>query len=163
MRVVLQRVKRASVTIEGRVTGEIERGFMILAAIGAGDTEEDLQYIADRIIHLRVFEDDAGKMNRSLVDIGGAMLVISQFTLYADCRKGRRPGFTDAAPPEQASRDFARFLDILRASGLQVETGRFGAMMDVDLLNSGPVTILMDSREMRSVSRRGNPLKEAVE
>ncbi|MCD6385561.1 D-tyrosyl-tRNA(Tyr) deacylase [Candidatus Sumerlaeota bacterium] len=148
MRVVLQRVSQASVKVNGKTVGEIGKGLLVLAGIGKDDTEEDLNYIANKIVNLRIFEDEAQKFNRSLLEIKGDLLVVSQFTLYADCRKGRRPGFTDAAPPEQASAMFDQFVNILRGFSLRVETGVFQAMMDVNLCNYGPVTIIMDSKEM---------------
>lgn len=148
MRVVLQRVSYASVKVDGKTVGEIGKGLLVLAGIGKDDTDEDLSYIANKIVNLRIFEDEAQKFNRSLLDIKGDLLVVSQFTLYADCRKGRRPGFTDAAPPEQASAMFERFVNLLREFPLKVETGVFQAMMDVNLCNYGPVTIIMDSKEM---------------
>jgi len=156
MRVVLQRVRRAVVRIEGEIVGEIGRGFLVLAGIAHEDTEEDYRLMAEKIVNLRVFEDEAGKMNRSLLETGGALLVVSQFTLFADCRKGRRPSFINAAPPEKASADFDLFIAILKENAIRVETGRFGAMMDVELVNSGPVTIIMDTREIRSTTREGN-------
>jgi D-tyrosyl-tRNA(Tyr) deacylase len=157
LRVVLQRVSRACVRVEDKITGEIGLGFLVLAGIAGDDTEEDYRFIADKIVNLRVFEDDEGKMNRSLLDVGGALLVVSQFTLFADCRKGRRPSFIAAAPPQKASVDFDVFVGILGQYNLKVETGVFGAMMDVELVNDGPVTIMLDSRELKSISRRGNP------
>jgi len=144
MRVVLQRVKRASVTVEGRVVGAIERGFVILVGVRVGDTEEAARWLAQKIATLRVFEDDQGKFNLALGDVGGAALVVSQFTLYADARKGRRPSFTDAAPPEVAEPLVARFADLLRAEGVPVQSGIFGAKMLVEIHNDGPVTILLE-------------------
>ena len=161
MRIVLQRVSRASVEVSGDIVGAIDAGFLVLAGIGHEDTEEDYRRLAEKIVHLRVFEDEAGKMNRSLLDTGGSLLVVSQFTLFADCRKGRRPSFTGAAPPQKAQADFATFVSILKQYEIKVETGIFGAMMKVALVNDGPVTILFDSREMRSRTRRGNPAKSA--
>jgi len=149
MRVVLQRVSRASVTVEGRVTGEIGRGFLVLAGIGAEDEDSDLDLMADKIVSLRVFPDEAGKMNVSVKDAGGALLVVSQFTLHADCRKGRRPSFTRAAPPEKASAMMDAFIARLRVLGMTVETGVFGAMMDVELINGGPVTIILDTDDLK--------------
>ena len=150
MRVLLQRVSRASVTVDGRVTGAIGPGLLVLLGIGRsanGDSETQIKAMAEKIVHLRVFEDDEGKMNRSLLDTGGQMLVVSQFTLYADTRKGRRPSFTDAAPPAIAEPLVERFKDTVAAYGLEVAGGVFGAHMDVELLNSGPVTIWLDSEE----------------
>jgi D-tyrosyl-tRNA(Tyr) deacylase len=159
VRVVLQRVSRASVTTSGNVVGEIGRGFLVLAGIGHDDTEQDYKFMADKIVNLRVFEDEEGKMNRSLLETGGSLLVVSQFTLFADCRKGRRPSFINAAPPEKASADFDKFLALLKQYRIKVESGVFGAMMDVELVNDGPVTIILDSQELQSVSRRGNPIQ----
>ena len=159
VRVVLQRVSRASVTTGGNVVGEIGRGFLVLAGIGQDDLEQDYKFIAEKIVNLRVFEDEEGKMNRSLLETGGSLLVVSQFTLFADCRKGRRPSFINAAPPEKASADFDKFLALLKQYRIKVESGVFGAMMDVELVNDGPVTIILDSQELQSVSRRGNPIQ----
>ncbi len=147
MRALLQRVSRASVTVDGRVTGAIGPGLLVLLGIGSGDSETQIRAMAEKIVHLRVFEDDEGKMNRSLLDTGGQVLVVSQFTLYADTRKGRRPSFTDAAPPAIAEPLVERFKDTIAAYGLKVAGGVFGAHMDVELLNSGPVTIWLDSEE----------------
>ncbi|WP_124727962.1 D-aminoacyl-tRNA deacylase [Staphylospora marina] len=146
MRIVLQRVKEAKVTVDGQVTGAIGKGHLLLVGFTHGDTEEDLRYLAEKTVHLRVFEDDHGKMNRSLLDVGGAILSVSQFTLYGDCRKGRRPNFMEAARPEEALRLYDRFNDMLREYGVRVETGRFGAMMEVSLINDGPVTLILESR-----------------
>lgn len=145
MRVVLQRVREASVTIDGAVVGSIGRGHLLLAGFTAGDDEAALVWMADKIIGLRVFNDVEGKMNLDLVDVGGDLLVVSQFTLYGDARKGRRPSFVDAAHPEIAIPLYERFVELLRerAPG-RVETGRFGAMMDVRLLNDGPVTLVLE-------------------
>lgn len=148
MKVILQRVREASVTVEGVVAGEIGEGFVVLAGIAAGDSELTLQKMAEKIINLRVFEDSEGKMNRSLLDTGGSVLVVSQFTLFADCRKGRRPNFMGAAPPEMASEMFDQFVRLLRAAVPKVETGVFQAMMEVKLNNWGPVTIALDSGEL---------------
>jgi D-tyrosyl-tRNA(Tyr) deacylase len=144
MRVVLQRVSRARVTVEGRVTGEIGRGLLLLAGFTDGDAEDALAWMADKIVGLRIFPDDEGKMNRSAQEIGGGLLVVSQFTLYGDARKGRRPSFVDAARPEVAIPLYERFVDLLRATGLPVGTGEFGAMMDVELVNDGPVTLILE-------------------
>lgn len=144
MRVVLQRVSRARVTVDGRVTGEIGRGLLLLAGFTDGDTDEALAWMADKVVELRIFPDDEGKMNRSVRDVGGGLLVVSQFTLYGDTRKGRRPSFVDAARPEVAIPLYERFVDLLRATGLPVGTGEFGAMMDVELLNEGPVTLILE-------------------
>ncbi len=147
MRAVLQRVSRASVTVDGTVVGEMGQGLLVLLGVGHGDTAADADYLADKIAHLRIFEDDAGKMNRSLLDVDGAALVISQFTLYGDARKGRRPSFTDAAPPGEANRLYEYFCTQLAATGLPVARGIFQAMMSVALVNEGPVTLLLDSKK----------------
>ena len=144
MRIVLQRVSRAKVTVEGRVTGQIGRGLLLLAGFTGGDTEEALAWMADKVVGLRIFPDDEGKMNRSVEEADGAILVVSQFTLYGDARKGRRPSFVDAARPEVAIPLYERFVALLRATGRRVETGEFGAMMDVELLNEGPVTLILE-------------------
>jgi D-aminoacyl-tRNA deacylase len=144
MRIVLQRVSRARVTVEGRVTGEIGRGLLLLAGFTDADGEEALTWMADKVVGLRIFPDNEGKMNRSVEEIGGAILVVSQFTLYGDARKGRRPSFVDAARPEIAIPLYERFVALLRAAGRPVETGEFGAMMDVELLNDGPVTLILE-------------------
>lgn len=145
MKVVLQRSKKASVTVDGRVTGEIESGYVLLVGITHSDTEADAVYAAKKIAGLRLFEDEDGKMNRSIEEAGGSVLSISQFTLYGDVKKGRRPSFVEAARPGQAEPLWLKFNDELRSHGLQVETGVFGAMMDVQLANDGPVTIIVDS------------------
>lgn len=146
MRVVLQRVSRAEVRVAGKVTGAIGTGFVVLAGFAPTDTEETLAWMAEKIVGLRVFADADGKMNRSVADAGGGLLVVSQFTLYGDARKGRRPSFTDAAPPDVAIRLYERFVALLRerAGGLPVETGEFGAMMEVELVNDGPVTLQLE-------------------
>jgi D-aminoacyl-tRNA deacylase len=144
MRIVLQRVSRAKVTVEGRVTGEIGRGLLLLAGFTDGDSEEALAWMAEKVVGLRIFPDDEGKMNRSVEEADGAILVVSQFTLYGDARKGRRPSFVDAARPEIAIPLYERFVVLLRATGRRVETGEFGAMMDVELLNEGPVTLILE-------------------
>src|SRR5215470_2349370 len=141
MRALLQRVSRASVTVDEQVVGQIDQGLLVFLGVGQDDSEVQVKTLADKIVHLRIFEDDEGKMNRSLLDIGGEVLVISQFTLYADTRKGRRPSFTDAAPPEIAEPLCERFKDAVATYGLKVAGGVFGAHMDVELLNDGPVTI----------------------
>lgn len=148
MRALLQRVSRASVRVEGRVTGAIDRGLLVLLGIGQGDSELQVHTLVEKIVHLRIFEDEAGKMNRSLLDIQGAMLVVSQFTLYANVRRGRRPGFTDAAPPAVAQPLCERFKEAVAAYGLTVAGGVFGAFMSVELLNEGPVTLWLDSNEL---------------
>lgn len=149
MRALLQRVSRASVVVEGQVVGAIGHGYLILLGIGQGDSEAQVQTLVEKIVHLRVFEDDEGKMNRSLLDIGGEVLVISQFTLYADVRKGRRPSFTNAAPPALAEPLVERFKAALSTYNLKVEGGVFGAHMEVELLNDGPVTIWLDSEQLQ--------------
>lgn len=146
MRIVVQRASRGRVTVEGRVTGEIGRGFVLLVGVTHEDTEADADYLVDKVLNLRIFEDESGKMNLSLLDIGGALLSVSQFTLYGDCRKGRRPNFMDAARPDQALAIYEYFNERARAAGVQVETGVFGAMMDVELVNDGPVTLLLESK-----------------
>lgn len=147
LRIVLQRAKNARVTVGGRVTGSIDHGLVLLVGFTDGDGEEDLRYLADKVVNLRIFEDDQGKMNRSLLDVGGSILSVSQFTLYGDCRKGRRPSFTAAAPPDIASGLYDRFNEQLRSHGVRVETGVFGAMMQVSFTNDGPVTLILESRE----------------
>jgi D-aminoacyl-tRNA deacylase len=146
MKVVLQRSKEASVTVAAEVTGQIHSGFVLLVGITHGDTEEDAGYLADKVVNLRVFEDEDGKMNHSLLDVKGEILSISQFTLYGDCRKGRRPNFMGAAKPDQALRLYECFNKLLREKGVQVETGVFGEMMDVKLTNDGPVTLILESK-----------------
>ena len=144
----IQRVSRAKVTVDGAITGEIERGFLVLLGVAHGDTEADADALARKIVGLRVFEDGEGKMNLGLADVGGAMLVVSQFTLLGDCRKGRRPSFTGAAPPEEANRLYEYFVDRVGVQGIPTATGRFAAMMDVELVNDGPVTLIIDSRNL---------------
>ncbi|MGE0376285.1 MAG: D-aminoacyl-tRNA deacylase [Planctomycetaceae bacterium] len=148
MRAVVQRVSSASVTVDGEVVGRIGQGMCVLLGVAADDTDADVAYLANKIVGLRIFHDDEGKMNRSLAEIGGAMLVVSQFTLYGDCRKGRRPSFIAAAGPERADELYQAFVAAVRGQGIPVETGRFQAMMDVALDNDGPVTLLVDSRKM---------------
>ena len=148
MRALLQRVSHASVTVDGNVIGQIGQGLLVLLGVGQDDSEVQVKTLADKIVHLRIFGDNEGKMNRSLLDVGGQALVVSQFTLYADVRKGRRPSFTDAAPPSLAEPLVERFKDALATYGLKVEGGVFGAYMEVELINSGPVTIWMDSEEL---------------
>lgn len=146
MRAVLQRVKEASVTVEGTVTGKIGPGLLVLLGVGKGDTEADLDFMVDKIPQLRIFEDEAGKMNRALLDGSRQLLAVSQFTLYADTRKGRRPSFIDAMEPVEARRLYASFCERCRALGLEVQEGVFAADMKVALVNDGPVTIVLDSR-----------------
>lgn len=149
MKAVIQRVKYASVTIDGTVTGSCNQGFMILLGVVDGDTKDDADKLIKKIPVLRIFEDENGKMNRSCLDIGGEMLIISQFTLAADCSHGRRPSFTAAAPPSVAIPLYEYFVQGIRASGVKrVETGEFGADMKVELLNDGPVTIILDSKDL---------------
>ncbi|MFS0839846.1 D-aminoacyl-tRNA deacylase [Paenibacillus sp. 1P03SA] len=146
MKVVVQRSKEAQVTVDGEIVGRIDRGLMLLVGVGHEDTEEDAKYLADKIAGLRIFEDEQEKMNFSVKDIGGSILSVSQFTLYGDCRKGRRPNFMGAARPEQAEALYDTFNDLLRAQGLHVETGAFGKMMDVAFTNWGPVTLILESK-----------------
>jgi D-tyrosyl-tRNA(Tyr) deacylase len=148
MRALLQRVTRASVTVDGQVVGKIGNGLLILLGIGHGDGETQIKTMSEKIVHLRIFEDDEGKMNRSLLDIGGQALIVSQFTLYADARRGRRPGYTDAAPPALAELLVERFKDAVASFGIKVAGGVFGAYMQVELLNDGPVTIWLDSEQL---------------
>ena len=158
MRAVIQRVTRARVEVDGETTGEIGHGFLILLGVGRDDTEREVAMLAGKVAVLRVFQDDDGKMNRSLLDVGGSALVVSQFTLHADVRKGRRPSFVGAAPPEQAEALYLKFVDALAAQGVPVATGRFQAMMDVHLVNSGPVTLILDTDDLkrkRSEARTG--------
>ncbi|MCX6357498.1 MAG: D-aminoacyl-tRNA deacylase [Candidatus Aureabacteria bacterium] len=146
MKAVIQRVRCASVEVEGKPFSEIGRGLLILLGVGAGDQPGDAAYLAEKIAGLRIFEDDAGKMNRSLSDAGGSALVVSQFTLYGDCRKGRRPSFTDAAPPERGSEIYGAFVSELTVLGVPVRTGSFGAKMLVRIENDGPMTLIVESR-----------------
>ena len=145
MRACIQRVTDSHVTVDGAVVGRIGKGLVVLLGVGAGDSEEEVAWLADKIIELRVFEDDEGKMNRSLAEVGGAMLVVSQFTLYGDCRRGRRPSYVAAAPPEAAQELYRRFVDRIAATGLRTAEGVFRAMMEVEMVNDGPVTLLLDS------------------
>lgn len=147
MRSVIQRVKRATVTVKGEKVGSIGPGLLVLLAVGQEDGAGDIAWMVDKIIGLRIFEDQEEKMNRSLLDVNGEILVVSQFTLYGDCRKGKRPSFSTAAPPEQAKALFDQSVEGIRSYGLKVETGVFQAVMDVELVNDGPVTILLDSKK----------------
>jgi D-tyrosyl-tRNA(Tyr) deacylase len=147
MRAVIQRVLSAEVVIENVTVGSIERGLLVFVGVGEGDQLEDLDYLAEKILHLRVFSDSEGKMNLSVNDVNGSLLLVSQFTLWGDCRKGRRPSFINAANPELARRLYDTLIEKLRSSQLRVETGVFGADMKVELINDGPVTILLDSRK----------------
>ncbi len=157
MQLVVQRVRNASVDVEGKRVGEIGVGFVVLAGVARDDTEADVNFLAEKVAHLRVFEDEERKMNRSILEVSGALLVISQFTLLANCRKGRRPSFIDAAPPEMAKRYVEQFVARLKGFSLRVETGVFQAMMDVTLCNYGPVTIVLDSKEL--LAGKGEPAK----
>ena len=148
MRALLQRVSYASVTVDGKVVGQIGQGLLVLLGIGQQDSELQVKTLADKVVYLRIFGDDEGKMNRSLLDIGGEVLVISQFTLYADTRRGRRPGFTNAAPPSIAEPLVERFKEAIAAYGLEVAGGIFGAYMQVELINDGPVTLWLDSEHL---------------
>ena len=147
MRAVVQRVAEAAVRVDGEVVGQIGPGALVLLGVGQGDAETDADYLADKVLHLRIFPDEGGPMNRSVLDTRGELLAVSQFTLYGDTRRGRRPGFSSAAPPEEANRLYRYFVGRLRESGLRVEEGVFRAMMDVSLVNRGPVTLLLDSQK----------------
>ncbi|MFL6214015.1 MAG: D-aminoacyl-tRNA deacylase [Blastocatellia bacterium] len=147
MRAVVQRVTSAKVEVDQQTVGEIDAGLLVLLGVAREDEQADADYLADKIVNLRIFRDEAGKMNGSLADTGGAMLVVSQFTLYGDARKGRRPSYTDAAEPQKANALYEYFVSRVRAQGIQVQTGIFQAMMQVHLVNDGPVTILLDSRK----------------
>jgi len=147
MRAVVQRVSRAKVTVNEWIAGEIGMGLLVLLGVGQADTEADVSYLAEKIAGLRIFEDDDGKMNRSVREVGGSVLAVSQFTLYGDVRRGKRPSFDDAAPPDHARRLYDLFVERIRAAGLRCETGRFQEMMQVELVNEGPVTILLDSEK----------------
>ncbi len=147
MRAVIQRVSRASVKIDNRINGEIRHGLVVLLGIRRGDSRTDLQWLAEKIVNLRIFEDHEGKMNRSLADIDGEMLIVSQFTLYGDCRKGRRPGFSSAAPPEIAEPLYRQFIEEVKNRQIRVATGIFQATMEIEMINDGPVTLLLDSEK----------------
>lgn len=147
MRAVIQRVSRASVKIDGAIHGEISHGMVVLLGISGSDAVSDLQWLAEKVVNLRIFEDQQGKMNKSLTDIGGEMLIISQFTLYGDCRKGRRPGFSSAAAPEIAEPLYRRFIEEVKNRQIKVATGIFQASMEIELVNDGPVTLLLDSEK----------------
>ena len=148
MRAVVQRVSRASVKVDGELMGEIAKGLLVLLAVALDDSEADADYLAEKVAGLRIFEDDAGKMNLSVAEVGGAVLAVSQFTLFGDVRRGKRPSFDAAARPEQARALYEYFVERIRASGLRCETGRFQEMMEVELVNTGPVTILLDSKKI---------------
>lgn len=148
MRGVIQRVKSAQVEVKGKVIGTIGFGFLVFLGISREDNYEDADYLAEKTINLRIFEDKEGKLNRSLLDIGGEMLIVSQFTLFADCRKGRRPSFTAAAEPEEAKKLYQYFIERVKQKGINVATGEFQAVMEVSLINNGPVTILIDSKKV---------------
>ncbi|MCP3762629.1 D-aminoacyl-tRNA deacylase [Domibacillus sp. A3M-37] len=148
MKVVLQRSKKASVTVAGEVKAAIDSGLVLLVGVTHDDTEQDAAWLAEKIVHLRIFEDESGKMNESLLDRGGAILSVSQFTLYGDCKKGRRPNFIKAASSKQAEKLYETFNRLIREKGVHVETGVFGAMMDVALVNDGPVTLILDTKDL---------------
>jgi len=154
MRAVLTRVKSASVTIDGKVNGQIGQGFLILLGVGPEDTEKECRYLAEKALGLRIFEDENGKMNLGLADVGGQVLVVSQFTLYGNCRKGRRPSFTDAAGPELGTAMYEKFLDICAELGYPPQHGQFGADMKVESINDGPVTLILDTDQLMNESRR---------
>jgi len=154
MRVLIQRAAGACVKIAGEARGKIDKGFVVLVGITEGDTPDDAAYLADKTVKLRVFEDENGKMNRSLADVGGGLLIISQFTLYGDCKKGNRPSFTAAARPESAIPVYEAFIQSCRAHGVPTETGEFGEDMQVELVNDGPVTLFMDTAQMRPVKKQ---------
>jgi D-tyrosyl-tRNA(Tyr) deacylase len=145
MRAVVQRVRQSTVTTDNEIVGQIGSGLLVLLGVAKGDTAKDADYLANKIINLRIFEDEDRKMNRSLLETGGELLAVSQFTLLADCRKGRRPSFIEAAEPEKATDLYERFVNVVRAKGVEVKTGRFRAMMEVALINDGPVTIIIES------------------
>lgn len=147
MRAVIQRVSKASVKVDGKVVGKIGKGLLVLIGVGKDDNDKDISYMAEKIVNLRIFEDKNGKMNRSLLDIQGEILIISQFTLYGDCRRGRRPSFTDAASPDKGKEYYEKFVEEVKKYGINVQTGIFQAMMEVELINQGPVTILLDSKK----------------
>jgi len=147
MRAVVQRVTEANVTVNGEVTGAVGAGLCVLLGVGAGDNERDAEWLADKIVNLRIFEDEHGKMNRSLLDVGGAALLVSQFTLYGDCRKGRRPSFTEAAPAEEGNRLYEYFVEQVKSSGAETACGVFQTHMSVKIVNDGPVTLILDTKD----------------
>ncbi len=155
MRAILTRVKSASVAIDGQVVGSINRGFLILLGVGPEDTEKHCRYLAEKALSLRIFEDENGKMNRGLEDVGGQVLVVSQFTLYGNCRKGRRPSFTGAAGPELGNRLYEQFLADCTALGYEPQHGQFGADMQVESINDGPVTLILDTDQLMDTPRHG--------
>ncbi|HPX03807.1 MAG TPA: D-aminoacyl-tRNA deacylase [Synergistaceae bacterium] len=147
MKALLQRVDRASVTVDGNVTGSIGRGLCVFLGVAVGDTEKDIAWLADKIVNLRIFDDESGKMNRSVIDEKGDILIVSQFTLCGDCRRGRRPSWSEAAEPAEANRMYERFVKEIESRGVVVATGVFQALMKVEICNDGPVTLMIDSRE----------------
>ena len=147
MRAVVQRVARAGVTVSGRVAGETGAGLCVLLGVGAGDSERDAEWLADKIVNLRIFEDGDGKMNRSLLEVGGGALIVSQFTLYGDCRRGRRPSFTEAASAEEGNRLYEYFAEQVKNRGVETSRGVFQAHMTVEIVNDGPVTLILDTRQ----------------
>ncbi len=148
MRIILQRVKQSRVEVEGKAVGQIGEGLLVLLGVGKEDQEQDVDYLVDKVVNLRIFEDEEGKMNNSVIDSGGEILVVSQFTLFGDCRKGRRPSYDRAAPPELAENLYELFVQKIKDRGIKVETGKFRAMMDVSLTNWGPVTLNLDSKKL---------------
>ena len=155
MRAVLTRVNSASVAIDGQVVGSIGKGFLILLGVGPEDTEKECRYLAEKALGLRIFEDENGKMNMSLADVAGQVLVVSQFTLYGNCRKGRRPSFTEAAGPELGNQLYEKFLQICEELGYPPQHGQFGADMQVESVNDGPVTLILDTQQLMDAPRRG--------
>lgn len=154
MKAVVQRVTRAGVTVDGVEVGTVGHGLLVLLGVGRNDDAEDSDYLANKLVNLRIFEDDEGKMNRSLVDVAGGMLIVSQFTLWGDCRKGRRPSFIEAAPPDMAENLYLDFVERVGRLGIPTATGRFGAMMHVHLINDGPVTLIVESQKKTENGRR---------